>query len=63
MAKYGRPALKRFIHDKMLILYEEINTLKDIKSYTELNFNDTIKLAELEAELNLIKEIAEIAQI
>lgn len=52
--------LRKYLLDKRVELYEEVNTLKDKILSEDFNERDSHRLEIAEAELNLVKDIINI---
>lgn len=55
-----KQTLRKYLLDKRIELYEEVNDLKDILFTEDFTEADRIALDVAEAKLNLVKEIIEI---
>lgn len=53
-------SLKKYLHSKLVELYETVNELKDQMLNDDFTNRESILLEVNEAKLNLIKEIIEI---
>ena len=52
-----KQTLKKFLTDKRIDLYEQVNFYKDKKLSDNFTETDTIKLESYESQLELVKEI------
>lgn len=52
-----KKTLKKFLTEKRIDLYEQVNFYKDKKLSDNFTETDTIKLESYESQLNLVKEI------
>lgn len=55
-----KQTLRKYLLDKRIELYEEVNELKDILFTEDFTETDRIALDVAESKLNLVKEIIEI---
>ncbi len=55
--KLEKKTLKKFLTEKRIDLYEQVNFYKDKKLSDNFTETDTIKLESYESQLELVKEI------